>query len=229
MEKNLGTMERIIRILLAGILGFAAAFLFIHPIARIAAACGALFAIGEALLGRCYLYAHLGSRNLGEPLQDQPRYLIGLMAIQMVIAYEWWSAGWEKISSPFVDTLAQGLGYFASQNPFGWYRNFLLGFATENATLFGYAVEWSQVGIALVLFFGGILLVYARNQTLQRIAVTMSLLALLGGLLMNANFYFAAAWTGPGTRGINVVMFWVQGILFYVLLSRLAKRTNEIS
>jgi hypothetical protein len=46
-------------------------------------------------------------------------------------------------------------------------------------------------------------------------------LALSGGMLMNANFYLAAGWTGPGTKGSNVVMFWSEGVLLYVWFSLL--------
>lgn len=68
--------------------------------------------------------------------------LFYLTLVQLVYCYEWLSAGWEKISGgKFVSTLPETLGAFASNNPYGWFKNFLLGFSMEHATLLGYLVE----------------------------------------------------------------------------------------
>ncbi len=226
MEKNINWLDRFVRVVLAAILVFVVVVLFKHPIARFLGAVGALFALWEAFSARCYLTGRLGSRNVTERLGEGSLYLLGLVAVQMVLAYEWWSAGWEKVSSPeFVNGINGTLGYFASKNPFLWYKDFLLGPATNNATLFAYTVEWSQVGIAVILAVAGALFVYSKQITIQRIALKLSVLALIGGMLMNANFYLAAGWTGPGTHGINVVMFWIQGVLAYIWLYRASRNT----
>lgn len=227
MEKNINWLDRLVRFVLAAILVFAVTVLFKHPVARILGSLGAIFALWEALSAKCYLTHYLGSRSAAERLSEGSLYLLGLVAVQIVLAYEWWSAGWEKVSSPeFVNGINGTLGYFASKNPFPWYKDFLLGPAMNNSTLFAYSVEWSQVTIAIVLAVAGALFVYSKKSGIQKTALKLSTLALIGGMLMNANFYLAAGWTGPGTHGINVVMFWVQAILIYIWLYRLTK--NEV-
>lgn len=221
MEKNINLLDRFVRIVLATILVFAVAVLFKHPVARVLGSLGALFALWEALSAKCYLTHYLGSRSITERLREGSLYILGLVGVQMVLAYEWWSAGWEKVSSPeFVSGINGTLGYFASKNPFPWYKDFLLGPATNSSTLFAYSVEWSQVTIAIILTFAGVFFVYSKNLSIQKLALKFSVLALVGGMLMNANFYLAAGWTGPSTHGINVVMFWVQAVLVYIWLYR---------
>ena len=229
MEKNINWLDRLMRSILAAILFFAVIVLFKHPVARILGAAGALFALWEAFSAKCYLTGHLGSKNITERLNEGSLYLLGLVVIQMTLAYEWWSAGWEKVSSPeFVSGINGTLGYFASKNPFPWYKDFLLGFATRNSTLFAYSVEWSQIAIAIILAIAGAVFVYSKQEVIKKNALKLSILALIGGILMNANFYLAAGWTGPGTHGINVVMFWVQGILAYIWLHRV-NQENQIN
>jgi len=221
MEKNINWLDRLMRIILAAILFFAIVVLFKHPVARVLGVAGVLFALWEAFSAKCYLTGHLGSKSVTERLSEGSLYLLGLIAIQMTLAYEWWSAGLEKVSSPeFVSGINGTLGYFASKNPFPWYQDFLLGFATRNSTLFAYSVEWGQVAIAITLAVAGAVFVYSKQTAIQKIALKLSVLALVGGMLMNANFYLAAGWTGPGTHGINVVMFWIQAILAYMWLYR---------
>ena len=221
MEKNINWLDRFVRVMLAAILVFAVVVLFKHPVARVLGVAGVIFALWEAFSAKCYLTGHLGSRSVTERLNEGSLYLLGLVAVQMVLAYEWWSAGWEKVSSPeFVNGINGTLGYFASKNPFPWYKDFLLGCATQNSTSFAYSVEWSQISIAVILAVAGALFVYSKRASVQKLALSFSVLALIGGMLMNANFYLAAGWTGPGTHGINVVMFWFQGILAYIWLYR---------
>lgn len=220
MKRNLGPFDRLIRCVLAAFLLASAIWLFRHPVARVLALAGGLFALAEGLAATCPLAARLGAKSLKDKLDEKALLLIGVLGTQMVLAYEWWSAGLEKVSSPeFVEGIAGTLAYFASGNPFPWYKEFLLGFATENATAFAQAVEWSQVGIALALFASGAAYAYLKDASQRRNALVISVAALLGGMLMNANFYLAAGWTGPGTHGINVVMFWTQAILAYVWIS----------
>lgn len=221
VEKNLNWPDRLMRFVLATILIFAVTVLFKHPIARILGGAAVIFTLWEVFSAKCYLTGHMGSKSVGERLSKESLYLLGLVATQMVLAYEWWSAGWEKISSPaFVENINSTLGYFASKNPFPWYKNFLLGFVTNNSTIFVYSIEFSQIAIAVALAVSGALFIYSKSEFIQKLALKFSVLALLGGILMNANFYLAAGWTGPGTHGINVVMFWIQAILVYVWLYR---------
>ncbi|MBI4457586.1 hypothetical protein HY633_01325 [Candidatus Uhrbacteria bacterium] len=220
MKPDLGAFERLVRLSLGLFAFFAAAVLFAHPLARLAVAVFGLLCVWEAFDASCRLHAALGMRAPGEPLKRETLYLVGLVAVQLTIAYEWWSAGWEKLASPdFVGNIEKTLGAFASKNPFPWYKSFLEGAAMDNAKTFAYAVEWSQIAVSLALAAGGIAILLSKNERTVRQARNAVLVALLGGLLMNANFYLAAGWTGPGTKGSNVVMFWVQAALAYVWLA----------
>lgn len=221
MDKNINLLDRFVRIVLAAILFFAVAILFKHPVARVFGSLGAIFALWEAFSAKCYLTHYLGSRSPIERLSEGSLHLLGLVAMQMILAYEWWSAGWEKISGPeFVNGINSTLVFFASKNPFPWYKEFLLGFATRNSTIFAYSIEWGQIVIAITLAVTMALFVYTKRSATKKIALKFSVLAFIGGILMNANFYLAAGWTGPGTHGLNIVMFWTQAVLVYIWLYR---------
>lgn len=225
MQPNLRSFDRLIRFLLAAYAFFAAAVLFQHPLARVLVAAFGLLSLGECVLGHCWLAARLGVTRVGESFKKEALYLFALAGIQTALAYQWWSAGWEKVSNPdFVGKMGDTLAFFASKNPFPWYKEFLTGFASQNATVFAYAVELSQVAIAVTLAVSAWTLVYSRSAGLKRTAVVVAVLALAGGMLMNANFYLAAGWTGPGTKGSNVVMFWSQAMLAYVWITALLSK-----
>lgn len=226
MQPNLRIFDRAIRFVLGIVLLYAAVALFQHPVAKLISALGAVFALAEALLSRCWLARILGARSTSQSITDENLYLLGVLGTQFIIAYEWWSAGWEKVSSPdFVAGIGKTLTTFANGTPFVWYKSFLLGFAADNATAFAYAVEWGQVLIAITLAATAWIYIFVKVRPIRRLCAALAVAALFGGMLMNANFYLAAGWTGPGTHGINVVMFWIQAILFYIWLSELESQT----
>ena len=211
MQKNLNWFDRLVRVLFSVILLLSALYLFHHPLARLATAVFGIYALAEGLFSICPLFNKLSK---GGRLSAEAHYLVGLLVIQCVIAYQWWSAGFEKMSSGvFVTGLPKTLGFFASQNPFMWVKNFLLGFATNNAVTFGQLVQWSQIVVGVVLVLAAAAYVYSKNTSLRKTAIVLSVLALIGGMAMNVTFYLAAGWTGPGTKGINVTMFWAEAIL----------------
>lgn len=222
MQANLHTFERLVRLALGLTALFAAALLFAHPLARLAAGLFGLYALAEAATAKCPLHARLGMSAPGQALQKEMLYLVGLLGIQTLMAYSWWSAGYGKVSSgAFVENIGKTLGNFAAKNPFPWYKNFLESFAIPNSRMFAYAVEWGQIAAALALFAAVVILVASRDEVLRRKFMALSAAALLGGMLMNANFYFAAGWTSASTKGDNLVMFWTQALLLYVWLSSL--------
>ncbi len=228
LSKNLNTFDRVVRFLGAAFFLFAAFVLFRHPLARLASVLFSLFSLVEGLWATCGLLSFMGHKDRLASMKKETLYLLGLLGVQTVLAYEWWSAGWEKVSSPaFVDGITKTLGFFASKNPFPWYKDFLLGFAADNALVFAYAVEWSQVAIAFALLLGVYFIAVSAGGKAKRCGYYLSLLALAGGMLMNINFYLAAAWTSPATRGSNVVMFWVGIVLVYVWLYSLLTKDNN--
>jgi hypothetical protein len=225
MQRNLDNFGRVVRALLGLFFIFAAWQLYHHPASRLLAAVFGAYALWEAVSAKCPLHAKLGVLTPSDRMSPEKLFMIGVVGVQAVIAYEWWSAGWEKVSGgEFVKGIAGTLGFFASKNPFPWYKAFLEGFAAKNASVFAYAVEWSQIAIAVVLAAAVIVHAYGKKERVKRGAIVLALAALFGGMLMNANFYLAAGWTSPGTKGSNVVMFWTQAVLCYVWLSTFMTR-----
>lgn len=228
MSKNLRLVDKIAHFFLGVFFLFAATVLFDHWFARLLCGLISLLAFAEFVSSRCMIFERLGQCSLKEKMSARSLFLLGLACLQMVFAYEWWSGGWGKIStSAFVDGIGKTFSYFASKNPFPWYKDFLLGFASTNATLFAYAVQWSEFAIAIVLALSAGIIVYTRHEKNKRKALVAAVFALLGGALMNANFYFAAGWTSPSTKGTNVIMFWSQLILAYVWILSLEDRKDH--
>lgn len=222
MKTNLNSFERVVRFLLGLFLLFAAAILFKNSLARILVAFFGIFSLIEGFAGQCPAFAAIGVKD---KKNEVPVQWLGILYIQLILTYAWWSAGWEKISSgEFIGGIAKTLGFFASKNPFGWYKSFLENFALPNASVFGYVVEWSQIAIAVCLLLTTIIIFFSRVNKTKNAVFVLMILALFGGLLMNANFYFAAGWTGPGTKGDNIIMFWTEAILMYVWISQLLKK-----
>ena len=143
-----------------------------------------------------------------------------MLSFQTLLAYEWAMAGWEKIATPkFVGGISNTLNFFAGQNPFPWYKSFLMQSTLPNAKMFAYAVQYGELAVGLGLAVGAGVYLFVKNEMAKRTAMTVSILALLGGAFMNANFYLAAGWTSPAAAGTNVVMFWAAVILVSVWAS----------
>ena len=230
MIRNLDAFERAIRLLIGMFALFAAWALFSNPFARLLAAAFGIFSVGECVMATCPLHAMLGMRKPGQLLPPDTLRLLGLLGVQVVLAYEWWSFGWAYVSDPgFINGTPVIIGSFASRNPFPAYREFLLGPALRNAQQFGYAVEWSQVAVSLALAGSAVAMLLVRREQHLRAALIVAICALAVGMLMNANFYVAAGWTGVIVRTINAVTFWVQAILLYAWASSLRAMTLSAS
>lgn len=155
--------------------------------------------------------------------------IVWMFAIQLVFGYEWLFAAWEKLATKgaFVANMPKTLEFFASKNPFGWYKAFLSGFAAQNATTFGYAVEYGQLLIGVGLILAAFVFLFAGNKLGQKVALKVSALSYFFGALMNAAFWLAASWTSPSTRGVNMIMFWVQAILVCALCKTCRQMKKE--
>ena len=219
MKPNLTPFERIARGVFAGLLLFVGLALFSHPAARGAAILAAVFVLWECGTGYCSAHAAVGLRSSADRKPEAVQ-LTALLAIQCLIAYEWLHAGIEKVSSPaFVQNLDKTFAAFAAKNPFAWYKSFLEGPATAKSVMLGYTIELSQLLIAGTLIVAAGVLVYAKEAESRRTALFAAAVALLGGALMNANFYLASGWMSPSSKGVNLVMFWTQIVLAYTWIS----------
>lgn len=136
-----------------------------------------------------------------------------LVFIQWVIAFEWIKSSWGKFAEPdFMNNISKTLGAFSSPgNPNEWYASFVRERLLPNANLFGNVTRFSELLAGLALALGGAWLLTQRN--LRKPVALVVLIALVGGALLNFNFYFAAGWTSPSAEGINLVMGLVQLVL----------------
>jgi hypothetical protein len=131
--------------------------------------------------------------------------LLGLLAIQIIIGYEWFMSGLTKlIRGGFPSGLAEELTE-KSEGIGGWYRDFLDDVVIPNATGFGYLIELSElaVGVALIAAAAAWLVAWERIGTGGRTAVlAATAIAALGGVLMNVAFHLANGsahpWLIPG-------------------------------
>jgi thiosulfate dehydrogenase [quinone] large subunit len=134
---------------------------------------------------------------------------------QAVVGYEWLSGGFEKLKTPsavFAKELVGMIGKFASENPHGFYKNFLLNTVIPNNKLFSFMIPWGEFLGGLVLVVCAItLFMNIKNKYLNYLVAA----ALAGLVFMNINFWFAAGWMSPSTAGLNLVMGLLEAILLF--------------
>ncbi len=225
MSPNLRCFDRTVRFILAVVAFAAAAFLFEDILARSLAVIVGGWCLYETVFAVCPALAKAGVLDTKKPVPTPVRYVFALQAIQAILAYEWWGAGFEKImSGTFPSELAATLAKFASENPYGWVNAFLLGPATENSVLLGYVIQWSEIAVAVLLVASIVFSLYSRSRHLVVTGHVLSAVALSVGMILNASFFFAAGWLSPSTHGVNLVMFWTQAALLYVACAMLVDR-----
>jgi hypothetical protein len=120
--------------------------------------------------------------------------LIGLLLIQLAIAYEWTMSGLTKIvRGGFPAGLAAELRD-KSEGAAGWYRNFLDGVIIPHGSAWGYAIEISELLIGLALAAGALLWLLRWQQLRpggrQGVLLTI-VFASLAGIFMAVNFHLA--------------------------------------
>jgi thiosulfate dehydrogenase (quinone) large subunit len=119
---------------------------------------------------------------------------LGLMAIQILIGYEWLMSGLTKIvrggfPSGLADELAE-----KSEGAAGWYKSFLDGTVIPNAKLFGVSIEVGELIIGVGLIAAAAVWLARREVLGERGRMTVlgvTFLAALGAIFMNLNFHLA--------------------------------------
>jgi uncharacterized membrane protein YphA (DoxX/SURF4 family) len=117
--------------------------------------------------------------------------LIVIGLLELVLAYEWLAAAWEKFANPdFMQHLSQTLSAFASKNPYNFYTNFVNSTVIPNSQLFGNLIRFSE-------FLAGLSLVVAAFWAISRQkpvgpSFWIVMAGLLLGFLLNINFFLAA-------------------------------------
>jgi hypothetical protein len=131
--------------------------------------------------------------------------LIGLLAIQIIIGYEWFMSGLTKfVRGGFPSGLADELTE-KSEGVGGWYRDFLDDVVIPNGTGFGYLIELSELLVGIGLIAAALIWLFAWERvgvTGRTVTLGVTVLAALGGLVMNVAFHMANGsahpWLIPG-------------------------------
>jgi thiosulfate dehydrogenase [quinone] large subunit len=121
----------------------------------------------------------------------------------LLLGYEWLISGLDKLLSPdFLTGLGAELQDAMANNPNGWYVHFLARFVVPHARTAAALVEDGEVLVALGLFLGAGLWIFGDRLS-PRWARTVQpwvIGALVGSLLMTANYYVLAGNTLPWLR-----------------------------
>jgi hypothetical protein len=130
----------------------------------------------------------------------------GMAAVEASIGFEWLLSGLNKVfSSGFSSGLAKELQTNLQGNPNSWYVALANSVLIPHARLFALLAEGGEIVVGLGLFVGAALWVSGRLQA-GRWARRLNLgvmLALVGGLLMSANYAAMAGDTLPGINAAN--------------------------
>lgn len=131
--------------------------------------------------------------------------LLGLLAVQIIIGYEWLMSGLTKVvrggfPSGLDDELRE-----KSEGVEVWYRDFLDDVVIPNATGFGYLIELSELLVGVGLIAAALTWLFAWDRvgsTGRTVALGVTVFAALGALVMNVAFHLANGsahpWLVPG-------------------------------
>ena len=179
---------------------------------------------------------------------DARPLLVGLLAVQIFLGYEWLMSGISKvIAGDFASGLASTLSD-QSKDLTGWYKSFLDTLVIPNGQLFGYLVMAGELALGIVLIVASLVWLTRWSRLASRgrgIVLSLVVLAGLVAIFMNVNFHLMSGanhpWiiaADPNGEGIDLdsVMPIIQLILsavslrYLLALRRSARvRTNDRS
>ena len=126
--------------------------------------------------------------------------LIGLLAVQLVVGYEWLMSGLTKIvRGGFPSGLADELSE-KSQGAAGWYTSFLDGSVIPHASTFGYLIEIGELLVGLALIVAALVWLFSweRLPEAGRLAIlATTAIASFGAIFMAVNFHLANGASHP--------------------------------
>jgi uncharacterized membrane protein YphA (DoxX/SURF4 family) len=137
-----------------------------------------------------------------------------LAFIQAAIGFEWLMGGFEKLKEghEFANEFVKTIGFFASKNPYGFYKTFLLNTVIPAKDVYSVLIPWGEFLGGMAIFLGGALIILNKSNKYIRY---INILALTGLIVANVNFWFAAGWTGPSTAGFNLVLTLIESALLF--------------
>lgn len=149
----------------------------------------------------------------------------GFLSVLLSMGLIWLRSSFGKISGgKFVDALGSTLTKFASENPYSWYKDFLLNIGIPNSRILGFLIMWGELLTGLAMTFSAVCLLIKPGNKLAELSL---FLGLIGGILLSFNFYFAAGWTSPSTETVNLLILAIEAIAAIVYGSILLKKLCE--
>ena len=126
--------------------------------------------------------------------------LVTLLAVQIIIGYEWLASGITKVASgTFVSGLAADLKSNSDSAP-GFYKSFLHGTIIPNARAFAVLIEVGEIIVGVGLMVAAIVWLarWSRLSDRWRMAIlTTVMLSALGAAMMAINFHLASGGNHP--------------------------------
>lgn len=160
--------------------------------------------------------------------------LLGLLAVQALLGYEWLMSGLTKIvRGGFPGGLADELRE-KSEGAASWYTSFLDSAVIPNARFFGVLIIVGELVVGLALLAAALLWAFGWDSLgyggqIGVLAVTLT--AALGGIVMNLNFHLANGsahpWLIPGDgfdEGVDLDSFMPAVQLVLVIVSAVVWR-----
>jgi hypothetical protein len=173
---------------------------------------------------------------------DTKPLLVGFLAVQFLLGYEWLMSGLAKVAADdFPGGLAQTLTD-ATQGQTGWYKSFIDGVVIPNGPLFGSLVMLGEVVVGVTLIAASLawLARWGRLGSGAQV-VLLAVVALAGvvGAFMSLNFHLAmgatAPWVispDPNDQGVDLdsLMFMLQVVLAIASVAYLVRlRRGSVS
>ena len=161
--------------------------------------------------------------------------LLGLLAVQALVGYEWFVSGLTKVvRGGFPGGLADELGE-KSEGAASWYASFLDSVVIPNGSLFGVLIILGELAVGVALIAAAAFWAFRWERLGPRgrtglLAATVA--ASLGGIFMNVNFHLANGsahpWLIPGDgfdEGVDLDSFMPAVQLVVVIVSAGVWRT----
>lgn len=146
----------------------------------------------------------------------------GFLFINLLLGITWVRSSWGKISSgKFADSLGQLLSKMVPTNPYPPFKSFLMNIAIPNSKLFGNLTMWGELLTALAITLAALYLLFLKAD--QRLGMIVLLLGLLGGMFLNAIFWFGFGYSNVSTDSLNILMFFVELVGAAVILITLSR------
>ncbi len=126
--------------------------------------------------------------------------LIGLLAVQIFLGYEWFMSGLAKaLAGDFASGLA-GTISDQTKDLSGPYKSFIDGVVIPNGQLFGYLVTAGELALGIVLVGAALLWITRWSQlgfTGRQVVLGLIVLSGVVAVFMNVNFHLAGGANHP--------------------------------